>query len=78
MGVKFGTEEWTGTTLELGPTSRKFCVIGQNTHFLRIVYSLSIFSIGNVTTACGDVPKFGAVFSAFIVDERHIFCLSIC
>jgi len=45
---------------------------------LRIIYSLSIFSLGCIKTPWSDAPKFGIIFSAFIVDETSGFCLSMC
>jgi len=59
-------------------TSRKFRANGQNTYFLCIIYSLTTFSLVNIRTPWGDAPSLVPCFSEFIVDDRYIFCLSIC
>lgn len=55
-----------------GLTNKKFCTIRQNTHFLRVIYSLQIFSLGCTKTQWGDGPKFGAVVQC-MVDENMLF-----
>jgi len=63
--------------LEIGLTSRKFCAVGQKVQFLHIVYTLSIFPLGNIKTLWGDASKFVTIFSAFIVDGTSVICLLI-
>jgi len=45
--------------------------------FLHNMHSLSISLLGCIKTPWDDIPNFGTDFSAFIVDERSSFCLSI-
>jgi len=63
--------------LEVGAEQQKILRHWIKYAFLRIVHSLSVFSLGYIKTPWGDVPKFGTMFSAFIVDKTSGFCLSI-
>ena len=53
-------------TLELGADQEKILRYWTKYAFLRIIYSLPIFSLGNIRTTWGNASKFGAVFGAFI------------
>jgi len=50
----------------------KFCPVGQNTYFVRHLYSLSIFSVGCIKTPWGDAPSLVPLCSTFIVDETFL------
>jgi len=45
--------------------------------FLRIIYTLSIFSLGCIKTPWGDANKFGTIL-AHLSQMKIYFCLSIC
>jgi len=57
-----------------GP-AENFALLDKMCIFLRIIYSLSVFSLGNIRTAWSDAPSLVPFCSAFIVDEKYIFCL---
>jgi len=58
--------------LEVGADQQKILRYWTKYAFFRIIYSLSIFSLGCIKTPWVS-PKFGTVFSAFIVDEDIYF-----
>ena len=60
-------------TLEVEADQQKILYYWTKYAFLQVIYSLSIFSLGNIRTPGSDAPKIGTVFSAFIVDEIYIF-----
>ena len=66
-------------TLLLGPTSRKFCAIGQNTHFRASFIALAHVLPRLQKNPLGNGPKFEKQFySVFILHETSNIRLSIC
>ena len=59
-----------------GRPAENFALLDNKYAFLRMIYSLTIFSIGYIKTPCGDAPNL-VPFSAFLVDETYILYKSL-
>jgi len=56
--------------------AENFALLDKKYAFLRMIYSLTIFSIGDIKTLCDDAPNL-VPFSAFLVDETYILYKSL-
>jgi len=57
--------------VSMGQPAENFAILDR-VRIVRIIYSLSIFSLVCIKTPYGDAPSL-IRFSAFMVDERYIF-----